>query len=219
MDLKITEQTSFDLDKKIWDSGIGLSSWLVGLCNRTNLDSDSAAVRQMRDALFSSERRTILELGAGTGLVAIAIAALRSASNLPDDIIATDVSSAMPLLEQNISSNQHTFTTSPKAVVLDWDDEDFPQDVTGLEDGLDAIVMADVTYNTASFPSLIRTLDKLLRLGSKPSAILLGYKERDAAERTLWDMAAEIGVEFEKVGERAGAGGAPVEIWIGHLRE
>ena len=78
--------------------------------------------------------------------------------------------------------------------------------------------MADVAYNTASFPSLIRTLDKLLRLGSKPPAILLGYKERDAAERTLWDLAAEIGVEFEKVGERVGAGGAPVEIWIGHCQ-
>ena len=51
------------------------------------------------------------------------------------------IASAMPLLDQNISNNQHTFTTSPKAVVLDWDDEDLPQDVTDLQDGLDAIVL------------------------------------------------------------------------------
>jgi hypothetical protein len=59
------------------------------------------------------------------------------------------IASAMPLLEQNISNNQHTFTTSPKAVVLDWDDEDLPQDVTSLEDGLDAIVL--VLYPRLTF--------------------------------------------------------------------
>lgn len=79
--------------------------------------------------------------------------------------------------------------------------------------------MADVTYNTASFPSLIRTLRTLLELGDpdandKSPLVLLGYKERDPSERTLWDLAASIGVLFEKVGERGGAGGSPVEVWL-----
>ena len=75
--------------------------------------------------------------------------------------------------------------------------------------------MADVAYNAASFPALSRTLSNLVRLGSKPPIIILGYKERDEAERTFWDMIAQIGIHFEKVGERKGAGGAPVEIWLG----
>ena len=77
--------------------------------------------------------------------------------------------------------------------------------------------MADVTYNTASFPSLVRTLSSLLRLSppERPPVVLLGYKERDPEERTLWDMAKAIGVSFEKVGERIGAGRESVEIWIG----
>lgn len=84
--------------------------------------------------------------------------------------------------------------------------------------------MADVTYNTSSFPSLIRTLSGLIRLGAsaicsgaKPRSplILLGYKERDPGERSLWDMVREIGITFGKVGERCGAGGDPVEVWIG----
>ena len=80
--------------------------------------------------------------------------------------------------------------------------------------------MADVTYNTASFPSLIRTLESLTRLrdphGDRPPPlVLLGYKERDAAERSLWDMAREIGISFESVGARTGAGGNAVEIWMG----
>lgn len=45
--------------------------------------------------------------------------------------------------------------------------------------------------------------------------IILGYKQRDSAERSLWDLAKEIGVAFEQVGDRIGAGGQPIEIWIG----
>lgn len=75
--------------------------------------------------------------------------------------------------------------------------------------------MADVCYNTSSFPALCRTLSKLVRLGSKPPIIILGYKERDEAERIFWDMTAQIGIQFEKVGERKGAGGVPVEVWLG----
>ena len=74
--------------------------------------------------------------------------------------------------------------------------------------------MADVTYNTSSFPSLVRTLSDLIKLGLKPPVVLLGYKERDPGERTLWKMTKEVGLEFEKVAERPGAGGAPIEIWI-----
>lgn len=78
--------------------------------------------------------------------------------------------------------------------------------------------MADVTYNTASFPSLIRTLSNLVKLGSQPPVIVLGYKERNPSERTLWVLASDIGIEFEKIGERGGAGGLPVEIWLGRVK-
>jgi protein N-lysine methyltransferase METTL21D len=80
--------------------------------------------------------------------------------------------------------------------------------------------MADVAYNTASFPSLIRTLNRILSFSehSDPSTtplILLGYKERDAEERSLWDMALSVGIELQQMGQKAGAGGCPVEIWLG----
>ena len=81
--------------------------------------------------------------------------------------------------------------------------------------------MADVTYNTATFPSLVRTLQNLVALSatsSRSPLILLGYKERDPAERTLWEMAESIGITLERVGEREGAGGAPVEVWLGHVQ-
>jgi protein N-lysine methyltransferase METTL21D len=107
--------------------------------------------------------------------------------------------------------------------------------------------IADVTYNTSSFPALLRTLASLLALsprdrhhnrssrdgdGDGPDRapnenepdereplVLLAYKERDPAERQLWDvMARETGVVLECVGKQAGWGGLPVEVWLGRRR-
>lgn len=116
--------------------------------------------------------------------------------------------------------------------------------------------MADVTYNTSSFPALLKTLTALLTLsaenvhgsgvaqpdagadrgtdpddpgaphdsdeqeeGQREPLVVLAYKERDPAERQLWDMMArETGVVLECIGKHAGAGGLPVEIWLGKSR-
>jgi protein N-lysine methyltransferase METTL21D len=84
------------------------------------------------------------------------------------------------------------------------------------------IRMADVTYNTASFPSLIGTFSRLIRFSMsvspvKAPLIILGYKERDAAERTLWEMAEKIGIHFEEVARVPGAGESSVEVWVGTM--
>ena len=79
--------------------------------------------------------------------------------------------------------------------------------------------MADVTYNTESFPSLIRTLKTVMEVGepssnNRPQFLLMGYKERHPDERTLWQMTHAIGLNLERVGQEVGHGGAPVEIWV-----
>ena len=80
--------------------------------------------------------------------------------------------------------------------------------------------MADVTYNMASFPSLVRTLSNLARLCKKPPLVLLGYKERDTSERTLWEMLRqEASFELVLAGQIQGAGGTSVEIWIGQAMD
>ena len=126
--------------------------------------------------------------------------------------------SALPLLQHNVTTNATLFAHSsvrPTPSTLDWD-EALPEQVRSVG-GYDAIIMADVTYNTASFPALVRTLDTLIGLSSsgKSPTIILGYKERDLEERTLWEMVKGIGVALERVGERVGAGREPVEFWIG----
>ncbi|KAH9479687.1 Protein-lysine N-methyltransferase EFM3 [Psilocybe cubensis] len=221
--LHIRENTSFDLDKKIWDSGLGLCSWLIELKENPALRADNVELQRLRDSLFSDEPRKILELGAGVGILLAVIATLRSdLTNVKtgtDNLFATDVESAMPLLEENISINDIYYKSNPpKALVLDWDDEELPEAVKTLQN-LDAIVMADVTYNTASFPSLCRTLSTLVRMGPKAPTVILSYKVRDDAERDFWKMAVDVGIDFVKIGQRVGAGGAPIEIWSGHVRQ
>lgn len=211
----IIEQTSFDLDKKIWDSGIGLSSWFIQL--HSGMVSNTALVSQVKNALFAP-KCDVLELGAGTGIVAIVLGILQGllgSSVTSGKIITTDLPSALPLLQSNISSSQSLYHpgNTPKSVALDWDDPDISTQVASFVSGIDVIVMSDVTYNTASFPALVGTLSRLIMFSlsvapAKPPLIILGYKERDVAERTLWEMAEKIGIHFEKVAQIPGAGGA-----------
>ena len=124
-----------------------------------------------------------------------------------------------------MATNAACFTSNasrPQPLALDWDAQ-LPSVVQAIasEGGFDAIIMADVTYNTASFPALVRTLAALVSLSPPESpgpVIVLGYKERDAEERTLWDLVKEVGISLERVGERSGAGREPVEVWIGSCR-
>ena len=159
--------------------------------------------------------------------------------------------SAMHILSHNVTSNAKRFTQppgpSPQPLALDWDVENLPEQVT--ETGsFDVILyvsshaggicnpvffsyhlnpfflrMADVTYNTASFPSLLRTLSSLVQLNlshsRSPPIVILGYKERDPDERSLWGMLeTQVGIRLEKVGECEGwPESIPIEIWIGSL--
>jgi len=125
-----------------------------------------------------------------------------------------------PLICASSSSNMtlHGVGFTQPAVearVLDWD-QPLPSWV-GQPHWPNLIIAADVTYNTASFPSLVHTLTNLLHptSGERPY-LLLAYKQRDPAERELWGMLAERGVGMELVDEVRGAEEeGRVEIWIG----
>ncbi|KLO17915.1 hypothetical protein SCHPADRAFT_900110 [Schizopora paradoxa] len=229
--LRILEHLSFDLDKKIWDSGVGLSKWLIDTFPTINPEIPNTAVSPLLHSLSDGpSRNMILELGAGTGLVSIVLAALlrvflhRPGNESAVTIYASDLPSAMEIIEKNVGLNASTALKdfAPRPLVLDWEDELLPAEIS---EGVDLVVMADVTYNTASFPALVGTLKKLSSLpdGSegrrKPPLVLLAYKERHPDERTLWSMIKDIGLAFEEIARVPGAGGAPVEIYIGKFSD
>ncbi|CAE6483846.1 unnamed protein product [Rhizoctonia solani] len=255
--LRITEQTSFDLDKKIWDSGVAVSSWLAKLfTSPKGLGQSHELIEHFRARLQSARDRDrkleIIELGAGTGLVSLVLGVLfaqcgqflgqveESGPIVRARILATDLSSAIELIDHNKTSNSHLFDGSTSmfegseeprrtceielhAAELDWDSpipsKVWPRDQrSGAQHPFDIILMADVTYNTASFTALLDTVTGLLRGPSAPGSsaiVLLAYKCRDPAERTLWIDALSRGITFVQVDTIRGAREPAVEIWLG----
>lgn len=142
----------------------------------------------------------------------------------------------MELISHNITANRKFYpSVIPQSFVLDWDEDKLPVEIEGRIDVVMCFLlylfsdrailsdhfclpsrMADVTYNVASFPSLIATLRRLCNAASTPPVFLLAYKERDPAERILWDMAHEIGIGFVEVERIKGAGATPIEIHLGY---
>ena len=69
-------------------------------------------------------------------------------------------------------------------LALDWDDETLPEEVRTVGT-FDAIIMADVTYNTSSFPILVRTLDALIRLSSATSGCSVKSSELSRPQKCV----------------------------------
>lgn len=239
--MRFTEKTSFDLDKKLWDSGLATALFFSRLRDQTHVYPApfKDTIQDILDMLWTRRKEcNVLELGTGTGIVSIALSLLlsqKSSENEDDSgatahsdplpilrIHATDLPSALPLIGRNIDGNCHLREESeqdsplvviPTAGVLDWEDETLPEDV--VSNPPDLILMSDVTYNTSSFPALLKTLNNLLDL-SPHARIMLAYKERHDSERVVWPMFEEqVGLQIHKVDNVPGAGGAPVEIWLG----
>ncbi|WVQ78732.1 hypothetical protein IAT38_000819 [Cryptococcus sp. DSM 104549] len=241
--LRIVEQTSFDLDKKIWDSGLALSAWFWKYLPSAGGIS-SSGVHPLGQAVLGllnrDEALRVVELGSGTGLVSIVLGmALEKSRGRTGDwrkITATDLDSAIPLMDENLALNSvpalstsagddNTDVAIPPrpavqldAKVLDWES---PLPGWVSSDWPELIVAADVTYNTDSFPYLLSTLTALLRpspthhTGPAP-LLVLAYKQRDPAERDLWGMLKEQGVGMVLVDEVKGAEDYGVtEIWVG----
>lgn len=197
----------------MWDSGLALASWLF---RYLSTEHPHALARTLLTRLRGARS---IELGSGTGLVAIALALLDPGAS----IVATDLGelstisesltteSAMEIMEENVALNG--VGERVRADVLDWD-APLPK-WTGR---VPVVVAADVTYNTASFPALIATLERLLKPQGEEEEtplLLLAYKQRDASERDLWTMLAARGIGAVMVDKVVGAEEhGQVEIWV-----
>lgn len=104
---------------------------------------------------------TVLELGAGVGLVGLSLAAEGA------DVVLTDLGEAMPVLEANTKGNADMISKAGgrvQAVELDWLwDERKQRDAVPL-DRADIVLGADVVYTLEASAGLLRTF---LRFGSE----------------------------------------------------
>merc|ERR1712203_831739 len=80
---------------QVWPAAVALANYFADCTAAAAATSDSA--RSARDCLAG---RSVLELGAGAGLVGLAASALGARR-----VLLTDVASALPALRQNVRLN------------------------------------------------------------------------------------------------------------------
>ncbi|THH04907.1 hypothetical protein EW146_g10046, partial [Bondarzewia mesenterica] len=110
----LSEVGGSPLLRKLWDSGIGLGSWLTELRDIDDGEVRDPLVKRVKATLFQKETCDVIELGAGTGIVSLVLAALRSSSeSTPEDhrtrILTTDLPSSIHLMTHNITQNKSLF--------------------------------------------------------------------------------------------------------------
>ncbi|KAA6410280.1 MAG: S-adenosyl-L-methionine-dependent methyltransferase [Lasallia pustulata] len=119
---------------QLWPAGVVLAKYLL---------------RKKRDDL---KEKTILELGAGGGLVGLAIAL---SIPLTHPLHITDQSPMLPLMRQNILLNDLSPTV--QAHILDWSTA-----ISTAPPQPDILLAADCVYFEPAFPLLLETMQRLI---------------------------------------------------------
>ncbi|KAF6818462.1 hypothetical protein CSOJ01_01842 [Colletotrichum sojae] len=146
-------------------SGCGGQTWPAGMVLTKHM------LRYHRDALKEAR---ILELGAGGGLVGLAVALGCELQQTP--LYLTDQDEMFELMGRNTKLN--SLEDQVKPMILNWG-EPLPQEVVDFKPNV--ILAADCVYFEPAFPLLLETLSNLLTL--EPDAtIYFCFKKRRRAD-------------------------------------
>lgn len=190
--------TADNLGHKTWVASYLLAKRLLHLlpslpvlCTLSGISANDINIRKPR----------ILELGAGTGLVGIAAAALFHAH-----VHLTDLPDILPNLLANVCSNETLFEHSggsASAGVLDW--SDLPLDVDD-EEKYNVILAADPLYSPQHPPWLVQAIGKYLKQ-QKEARVVVELPLREAYAPEIEDLKCRMeGLGLQKIaqGEESG---------------
>ncbi|XP_028934532.1 protein-lysine methyltransferase METTL21D isoform X2 [Ornithorhynchus anatinus] len=138
--------------------GVGCVVWDAALVLAKYLETPGFS----GDGARPLSRRSVLELGAGTGAVGL------MAATLGANVVLTDLEELQDLLKMNIDVNKHLVTGSVQAKVLKWGEE-------VAEFAPDYILMADCIYYEESLEPLLKTLKDL---AGPETCIICCYEQR-----------------------------------------
>lgn len=194
--IEVLEEIGFELDKHVWDASIPLLSLLAG---STSTGSDGAYSTLLENAV-------ILELGAGTGMLSIALARLLPQTS--SRLFASDLAPALELIKRNKALNGLDATSAPQAIELDWFAEELPSPLAKALASSDddpksqralLVLASDCSYNPDSYAPFTSLLARLLRSAPKKSMALVSKKHRHADEVKLWSHLRDAGLRRELV--------------------
>ncbi|KAL6706444.1 Protein-lysine N-methyltransferase rrg1 [Coniothyrium glycines] len=204
-----TSSSSFDLDihePALTGDDLGLKTWAASylLAKRLHTFDLTSTTRECGEK--------ILELGAGTGLVGLAMAGLGA------DVVLTDLPSICPNLNRNAQQNSALVQNrggSVQTAVLDWMKptiyEPFPPPSTAPDSQVSKtryplILAADSLYSPDHPRMLVNTIN--VWLGNEAHAkVIVEFPYRDAYLPQIQDFRqrmTEIGLQILEEGEEEG---------------
>lgn len=189
--ITITESSNMVLGSgsRVWESSIILGKYAI----KKNLESNA----------FS--KCNILELGAGTGLLSIILAALGN------KVYATDIPEILSLLETNIEHNKQVMTKngSVKAFALDWNfQKEKIKELFAKEQikNLNHIFASDVILQERHVELFFTVLQNIIEIIKESSdenhipSIYLAYKEREEElDKLIFEEADERGFLIQEI--------------------
>ncbi|KHN96615.1 uncharacterized protein MAM_05558 [Metarhizium album ARSEF 1941] len=152
-------------------TGCGGQTWPAGLVLGKHM------LRYHREEMRTAR---ILELGAGGGLVGLAVALGCGGENR---LLLTDQAAMLELMRTNISLNR--VGSRAKALILNWG-EPLPQEVVAQKPNV--IIAAECVYFEPAFPLLMETLKDLFALNEE-AVVYFCFKKRRRADMRFVHMA------------------------------
>ncbi|OAP55751.1 hypothetical protein AYL99_09903 [Fonsecaea erecta] len=164
--VRMWEETGDSIARHIWDASLGFLVYFAQALSTSPVEGMS-----MVAALFKSSkvrRLRVLELGAGCGIVGIALAQL-----VKCDLLLTDLEDAQEILASNVRCAAPVAGSTVRSEVMDW--------ASSLDDSsnanYDLILVSDCIYNPDSSLHLVETL-RQLATRTPATLILVGFKRR-----------------------------------------
>ncbi|KDO33289.1 hypothetical protein SPRG_02098 [Saprolegnia parasitica CBS 223.65] len=141
--------------------------WDAGLCLASHLQTWLSS---------TPPPTTVLELGAGSGLLGLALAKWLPATST---VVLTERTSSLPHLKETLCRNASVVTAQVHALALDWGDDCPLQAIRAmLPKACDLVVLADVLYCWEAHPRLLSSICALVQLGH--TSIVLAHTHRSA---------------------------------------
>ncbi|KAK6167978.1 hypothetical protein SNE40_021892 [Patella caerulea] len=166
--LKIHQSAIGDVGCVVWDAALVLCKYLES--------GDFGCGAKLKG-------KTVLELGAGTGVVGLV------AGSLGAHVTITDLPEFLPLINLNIKENNELFGDDVKAETLIWGQTEY----NTKDENIDYILLADCIYYEESLEPLVNTIVKLCQ---QHTTILCCYEQRDTGnkpqlERRFFELVRE----------------------------
>jgi predicted nicotinamide N-methyase len=149
--IHIDQDIEGDTGVVVWDAAIVLAKY-IGLCE--------------------INKKTVVELGSGTGVVGLSAAALGGR------VLITDLEENLNLLKHNINKNKSD-RMKIEASVLRWGDKDAIQEIIRRL-SFDFVLVADCVYYAESLENLV---DTLVDLSNPSSQVLVSYEDREFPDK------------------------------------